>query len=370
MLSARESRHILQLARDETSSMRWLTDAESNSVAGTLESLRTQDLETVHARFDFDSEVFTSRAYMVASRANMINALNGSRRNGISHSTEITGGSQATGGQPRYVAGLNDSNRAAPIGVAITTAMDVESVHEPASESLRSQDARTEAITSRTGLVITSESDSQLPDFTIHTPEALGMLALELGASSRVGRLPELPELPEPPKLPTRRPLRFRSKKPISPPMTISHVRVQAPLKILILGISESGKSTLAKTMRAAHGSMSRAWLGEYRSLILNNAIQSLQWLLAMAEDESGTDELWELEGVGDRSTFCANVSFIRQLARDDDTSLLRISSLAHLGAAARYLWNHHYIREVFERSGTAELRQGVLPLYLPDCAE
>jgi hypothetical protein len=373
MLSARESRYILQLARDETSSMRWLTDTDSNSMAGTLQSVGTQDLETVHARFDFDSEVFTSRAYMVASRANMIDALTGSRHNGISHSTEITAG------PPRDDPCLNESNQQNPNGIALTTIMDVDSASVSESLPLVSQDSNAEPQTSRTALVEPSDSDAQLPDFTIHTPETLGLLALELGRSPPVHNALLTTERQARgglSKASTRLPLRLRTKKQLQvpPPMTIGRLQPRKLPKILILGISESGKSTLAKTMRAAHGDMSESWLGEYRSTILNNTILSLKWLLFMAENTYHSSLLRERGALWDSDAFSASVRLIEGA---EDDAFLSTFSLASLGSAAQYLWNHLYIHEVFKTSGTAQLPIGPgsqcqwdLPLYLPDCAE
>lgn len=383
MLSARESRHILQLARDDTSSMRWLTDTESSSVAGTLQSVGTQDLETLHARFDFDSEVFTSRAYQVASRSNMIDALTGSRRNGISHNTEITGAPQ---GDTSGTSGPT-SSQPSGTGIALTTVVDVisESDSDSESQSSLSRDTITEPQTSRTALVRGNDSDAQLPDFVVHPAEALGLLTLQFGESSSL--LPcsltsrVLDALPTTEKQtrgrlfdPHRRlSLRLRPKKQTTAPLAVGRIQAYTPVKILILGISESGKSTLAKTMRAGHGDFDVSWRERFRFTIVNNTIMSLKWLLLMADQTDTATHPWQQQGSRGAEAFAANVQVILKLK--DDAFPETASVAKRVSAAARDLWDHPYIREVFKTSGTSELRIDPgsfwdLPLYLPDCAE
>lgn len=349
--------------------MRWLTD--SDSIAGSLQSAGTQDLETVHARFDFDSELFNSRAYQVASRANMIDALTGSRRNGISHSTKITSDPLGDTSVP------NEASQMPRTGIALTTVVDI--VSDAASGSLDvpalNQDAITQPQASPTSLIETRDSDFQLPDYVIHPPEKLGLLALQLG---------------EPPsslvtnnrrqirgglfKVSTRLPLLFRPKKTVTAPLQVTNISVHKLVRILILGISESGKTTLAKTMRAGHGDIDKAWLRLYRGTILNNTILSLKWLLFMAYRMMHDGALlWPLEKLWDEEAYFANARVIWELEVDDFPKAS--SYLTKVASAAQYLWSHPYIRQVFKTSHTAQRpiisgKHLDLPLYLPDCAK
>lgn len=372
MLRARESRHILELARDETSSMRWLTD--SDSIAGTLQSVGTQDFETIHARFDFDSELFTSRAYQVASRANMIDALTGSRNRGISHNTEISGGPLRDASDP------NESSQPARTGIALTTTVDVDSESASDSQSALSQDTITEPQTSTTSLVRATDSDAQLPDFVIQTPETLGLLALQLGELPGEKQISPsllkkgLPTIEKKPragffKSPARLPLLLRPRQQMAASLTIRNIHAYKPVKILILGTSESGKSTLAKTMRAAHGDIDEPWLQLHRGTIVNNTIMSLKWLIIVAEGTHYGTDLWQQTNSWDEELFSTNAEFIRDLEND---GFPETSFLLKIGSAAQYLWSHPYIREVFRISSTEELPgyPWDLPLYLPDCAE
>lgn len=68
LLRSRESRHIIQRLRDDSSSLLWLRDSESIFSRKTVSTSNSKKLETV---FDFDGEVFNSRVYQEALRSNM-----------------------------------------------------------------------------------------------------------------------------------------------------------------------------------------------------------------------------------------------------------------------------------------------------------
>lgn len=362
--------------------MIWLLD--SDSIAATLQSVGTEDLETIHTRFDFDSEVFTSRAYQVATRANMIDALMGSKRNGISHSTEITGG------LPGDASDLTGSGQPTHAGIALTTVVDVDS--DPASLSLSdlSLDNATEAPASPKSLSRPRDSDAQLPDFPIHTLETLGSLALQLGKlPSKRQILPPLPTqlLPTTKSEPrgallkpsTRLSLLRRPKQQVevpqiampedAVPLAVQRFHVYKPVKILILGSSETGKSTLAKTMRAGHGDVDESWQRLYRETIINNTVLSLKWLVFAAQQAQYETDIWQRSGAWDTEAFSTNALIIDELGCDGSSITY---SLATITSAAQYMWSHPYIREVFQTSSTEKLPGNPrdLPLYLPDCAE
>ena len=68
LLQSSESRHVIQRLKDDTSSLLWLRDSESILSRRTVSTCNSKLLDTV---FDFDSEVFNSRAYQVALKSNM-----------------------------------------------------------------------------------------------------------------------------------------------------------------------------------------------------------------------------------------------------------------------------------------------------------
>ncbi|KAK2613420.1 hypothetical protein N8I77_000337 [Diaporthe amygdali] len=374
MLGAQESRHVLDLARDETSSLLWLMDPESVEVSS-LRSSVTQDLETVHARFDFDSEVFTSRAYQVATRANMIDALTGYRRQGISHSTEIRGGPLADTPDP------NQASQATRTDIAMTT--DVDIFCDSAAESLSegSVDTITEPRTSTSSLIRAECANAELPDFVIHKPKILGLLAIELGGASAGEQMP--PFLTNKTLPSTKGLMRGKLFKPSAQLSHLLRPRQQVAsrgqlgtlikpmqVNIVILGISESGKSTLAKVVRAAYGDINEAWRRLYRDTVLTNTIMSVRWLMFMTQQK--LQEVKSRVGAGSwlEEAFAAHTRFVGELESD----AFQKSSLEAVGSAAKSLWNHTYVRDTFERSGTEQLQPapGIprdFPLYLPDCA-
>lgn len=371
MLRALESRHIFDLARDETSSLRWLTDSES---IGTLRSAGTQDLETVHARFDFDSEVFTSRAYRVATRANMISALTGSRRRGISHTTDITAAGPALaveGDAP----GLNeDVNQPTRAGIALTTIVDVVSVRDAASDTQSdvSEDTVTEPQASTTSLIRANYPDAQLPDFVIHTPETLGLLAIQIGELSKnkpVSPLTVTDSLRGAKRKTLGRffkpsaqlPILLRPKQQVAAPGMVQSIHAYKPVKILILGISGSGKSTLAKAMRAGHGDIDESWLRLYRDTIIDNTKESLKWLMCAAEEIRAEINLWRQVGSWDAEAFSARARILDPLWTDGLLASSR--EVEAISSAAKYLWNHPCIRQIFEQKLPVET-------YLPDCPD
>lgn len=67
-----ECRELLDRVKDDTSSLLWLKDSES---IGTSRSMGSQNLETVNMMFSFDSEIFSSKVYRMATRSNMVRGI-------------------------------------------------------------------------------------------------------------------------------------------------------------------------------------------------------------------------------------------------------------------------------------------------------
>ena len=70
MLRKPDSCQIIQLARDDTSSLLWLRDDESNDTRD-RRSILTENSDLLDAAFVFDREVLASKAYLAAIRSNM-----------------------------------------------------------------------------------------------------------------------------------------------------------------------------------------------------------------------------------------------------------------------------------------------------------
>ena len=72
LLQSLESRQVIQRLKDDTSSLLWLKDSESILSRKTISTTNSKLLDTV---FDFDGEVFNSKAYQEALRSNMKHVL-------------------------------------------------------------------------------------------------------------------------------------------------------------------------------------------------------------------------------------------------------------------------------------------------------
>lgn len=96
MLQSNETRRIVQQIEDDKSSLLWLWDEDS---CHTVQSLISESSALLDVNFDFNHEVFSSRAYRTATRANIREALSrkkgkmtqreGSHRNSSAESLEI-----------------------------------------------------------------------------------------------------------------------------------------------------------------------------------------------------------------------------------------------------------------------------------------
>ncbi|MCJ1265924.1 hypothetical protein MMC22_005806 [Lobaria immixta] len=72
LLQSDESRRIVNQIGDDKSSLLWLRDVNSNHSRTSISTENSQMLDTI---FDFDREIFNSKAYQAAIRSNMRQAL-------------------------------------------------------------------------------------------------------------------------------------------------------------------------------------------------------------------------------------------------------------------------------------------------------
>ncbi|KNG89354.1 hypothetical protein ANOM_002648 [Aspergillus nomiae NRRL 13137] len=73
-LQRSETRVVFNRIKDDTSSLLWLRDSDSEM---TKKSIVAEDLSLIETRFAFDSDLFSSRVYCSAARSTMVHALKG-----------------------------------------------------------------------------------------------------------------------------------------------------------------------------------------------------------------------------------------------------------------------------------------------------
>ncbi|KAE8140864.1 G-protein alpha subunit-domain-containing protein [Aspergillus pseudotamarii] len=73
-LQRSETRVVFNRIKDDTSSLLWLRDSDSEM---TKKSTVAEDLSLIETRFAFDSDLFSSRVYCSAARSTMVHALKG-----------------------------------------------------------------------------------------------------------------------------------------------------------------------------------------------------------------------------------------------------------------------------------------------------
>jgi hypothetical protein len=300
-----ECQSLMRLVRDDTSSLLLLGPSDSESI-GTYKSTGPQTFRTINTTFGFDTEVTSSKAYRTATRTSMLRTmwLDGTATDqpSVVESTlgpptrQLESGSHA----------LRKPNTDNP-GVS-NTPSSKEHHPRPINKGLELQ-----------GLA----SPTALSICTIYTLETLK-------------RLHTVPSQPRMPSLKNTRPLRIRQgllvarrwlANPSNPPWantgeTIgSQVGLGAPaVKVLVLGTSESGKSTLIKSISEKYvGAYDEEDRRTWRPIILFNLYQATE-LVA--------------EALADQGEATGNIS---QQMRDDIRTLEAAYDLIKLGVDEYY---------------------------------
>ena len=83
-MQSSESRHVIKMVEDDTSSLLWVRDTEAYSCY-TRKSVLTENSVMLDTVFDFDREIFRSRAYQVAARSNMKQVVRNRERTNLQH---------------------------------------------------------------------------------------------------------------------------------------------------------------------------------------------------------------------------------------------------------------------------------------------
>ncbi|MCJ1434227.1 guanine nucleotide-binding protein subunit alpha [Xylographa pallens] len=231
LLQSLECRHIIQRLRDDTSSLLWLRDSESILSKRTVSTSNSKLLETV---FDFDGEVFNSKVYQVALRSNMKQVL--------SHK---------------------------PSGRSKTS--DVVSPTTDDNSPFENDDADSDTETIK--------AKSVLDATPILTPVYQDISPYVSKKYSLWSRLSE--------QIVARKKSRPRTRNE-----TIDFIEVDSPKdllpwngKTLILGSSESGKSTLLKSlMLHTEATYTLGERASFKEIIFSNTIQSMRVILEAME--------------------------------------------------------------------------------------
>lgn len=283
--------------KDDTSSLLWLRDAES---VQSYRSTEIQDLGTVNTTFTFDPEVFNSRVYQTATRSNMIQALLPNRRKVPYDASSLAPASQYSTSITRNPISQSDKTITVDrlpksTGVIVVTRefriWFSEKTSAPQSSRPSTYDHSSTLETTNDSVSgVQSPAKYPLPSithdyFTIHTRETLRPVPTGSVIKYR------------PPKN-TDRPLKWSSiapEKSTTPKKKgdlsayrqlvslqrsrrgqVTHHResedspIDRPqdsrIKVLVLGISDSGKTTLQKSMKIAFEDEDEQWRLSYKS--------------------------------------------------------------------------------------------------------
>lgn len=271
-----ECQSLLRLVRDDTSSLLWLRDSDS---IGTCKSVGPQDLGTINATFGFDTEVFASKAYRTATRSSMLCAL----------LSDVL-----PDGQKGPVSGRRRG------GPRSLPSLFSEELHE---EHPGKRNAELEKLCSL----------KSPPNYTTYPMEALQRLPrgpARLTASSLSNTWQQRAE-----RLFTKSDL-ARTPSPDLGAISESQ-EPNLAVKVLVLGTSESGKSTLIKSLKVGYmGGYSEEERQNYKPTILKNLWEAMRLvgeivgtrgrMVATSISQQSLLLAWEFLGAStERDIFC-----------------------------------------------------------------
>ncbi|CAJ2505686.1 Uu.00g130800.m01.CDS01 [Anthostomella pinea] len=256
LLQSDESRRIFSQVKDDTSSLLWLRDSESS---GTSRSAWTQDLSAIKTIFDFDREVFTSKVYRMATRSNMVNAIWADARSILSIST--MGARQSRLG--RYI--TNGFEVTLDNDAATTT-----STVKPGAQTDATGQQREETL--KLPIIIHSRQSLHPRLATTGQRQTSWFKAESVSSSQR------------------RTPNRQRNvyMTPVREPNHITGAGSRKPekvMRVLLAGISASGKSTLVKAIMAKLDQYDTKHRLMCRPVILSHASRCVLKLVGLLRD-------------------------------------------------------------------------------------
>lgn len=125
------------------------------------------------------------------------------------------------------------------------------------------------------------------------------------------------------------------------------------PVRVFILGLSESGKSTLIKSIQNKQGYWTDDERRQYRSVIFKNILDSMISVLIAMDKIQSENEDADFEARGFENH--------RRVILETDSWLGDVVLPSEFVSAVKALWNHSSIHRSLERRSE---------FYLMDCAE
>ncbi|MCJ1388715.1 guanine nucleotide-binding protein subunit alpha [Xylographa bjoerkii] len=270
LLQDNESRRLINLVKEDTSSMLWLGEIASSYTRNSTITHSSNLLDTI---FDFDREIFNSKAYQVALRSNMKQVLSQKQNRGLRNVVSSPIHQEAIGPEEDTdVQTINGNYMGPPLAD-----YDLDPSHVIDSE-VGSRASTNHKTTENAGGLQEERVDSlskTLPP-TVHTK-----------VDDQTISKKEAPLKPK--KQMWSRFLRSRttsiSRHEPTDNIPLTHTQPNKVCRVLILGTSESGKSTLCKSLLLGYGSrLSDDERTSYKYIILRTAIQSMRIILEAME--------------------------------------------------------------------------------------
>lgn len=321
------SRRIFDQVKDDTTSLRCLQ--ESGTLSMSTRNSSVLDPGGVSATFDFDREVFSSRAYLNATRSNMIFSMQ-TRAHGKQTSAS---NSQLSTSSPRFRIGRTFSLHSFR--------------HQGDSGSLSPTDPMTGA-NQQLPTLREHEMQSEMQPEDIQIFSRGGMNAQENHFNHRRLRTSIRSTFSGNTSI-----FRFGQHRHVasSPHHQLSPRQApQGATKLLLLGCGRSGKTTLIKSLDAAFGRYDAEVRQSYRYEIYDNVIESMKPLI-----RHGENSLVCIRGMEEEEIFKKNVKIIDECVKNKS---LGTSFSQDIASATTTLWNDPSIR-----SALAEQVNRSLPL-------
>lgn len=338
-MEGKECQGLLRLVRDDTSSLLWLRDSES---IGTYKSTGPQDFGTINATFDFDTEIFASKVYRTATRSSMLRTLL------LDASPD---------GHPGLIdPTLNLSAR--------QVESDLHAIDDPTTEQLSIKSTPTskeqppsEDNDDRFNIELQPLfSPIALPKYTIYTLEALQKLPL-VTAPPTASSLPNASQK----RARRRRTLLTRPwlARPSSPSLdaVIGSLVAKPTVKTLVMGISESGKSTLIKSLKAGYmGGYEEETCRLYKTTILRNLWDITRSIAQVVGIQESPTEIILQQEIEDKRAFSTACDLLKRLTTSDvfDQNVSEISGFglpADISSAIQTLWREAQFYQVLEKA-------------------